>query len=279
MPWISLIRLNQPIGFALVLLPCFWALALISLQRPLPFFSTIFCIIGGILARSAGCICNDLTDQKFDIHIERTKNRALANNSLSRCQAYVLLCFLCMGALWTLCQFNRLTIVLGCTAAVLSVLYPWMKRLTDWPQVVLGFTFNFGVFIGWTAIQESFNISIVLVYAAAVIWTLYYDTIYAHQDKCDDAQMGVRSTALRLGSSSKPFLIACMIGFVLLLGLAGLCFSLHACYYICLNVATCYMLWQIHILDLDDPQSCLKIFKNNIWIGLLILFGILSNHL
>lgn len=220
--------------------------------------------------RSAGCVYNDIVDRKFDRLVERTSNRPLACGALSVSQAVALLIILLLSAAVVLLQLPTLTIMLGIASLALVFVYPWMKRITYWPQIFLGLTFNWGALMGWSAVNGSLNANVFWLYIAGIFWTLVYDTIYAHQDKDDDSIIGVKSTALKLGKRSKPFLSACAVCMVLSLNLIqGADFS----YYVAIVLVGSHLSWQILTVKLDDQASCMAKFKSNQWIGWLMLLG------
>lgn len=278
-PFAYLARLDRPIGIWLLLLPGWWGIVLGSgglfgMSLYSWFLMGLFGI-GAILMRAAGCIINDLWDRDLDKQVERTKNRPLAAGTVSRSQALVLLAGLLSISLVILLTMNRLTIVLGVLTIPLIVAYPLMKRVTWWPQAFLGITFNFGALMGYTAITDTLSFSCVLLYLAGICWTLGYDTIYAHQDKEDDALAGMKSTALLFGENSPKWvkrfyeLTALFLVLAVLIGSGSLWTSL-------LILAACsHLLWQITEWKSEDPASSLHIFRSNRDFGLLILLALL----
>ena len=224
--------------------------------------------------RGAGCTWNDFLDQKYDSKVERTKDRPLASNNISSKAALFFLFFQLVAGFLILIQFNSLTIFIGILSIIPIVIYPLMKRITWWPQIFLGLTFNWGAIIGWTAVTNSFSIYCIALYLGCIFWTVGYDTIYAHQDKIDDEFLGLKSSAIFLGKKSKPAIsIFYSIFFIsisfLLISLdpmnRWLSFSLLA-------IIGFHLIRQIYLLDIDNPEICHSIFKSNNSIGLLVFF-------
>jgi len=268
-------RLHQPTGIWLLLLPCLWGFALagggFENWRELALF-----IIGAILMRGAGCIINDMADRKFDAEVERTKNRPLASGALTMKQAFMLLAGLLGISFVILLQFNRVTILLGVLSIIPVVIYPFMKRFTYWPQAFLGLTFNWGALMGYAAIKGNLGISAILLYAAGFFWTLGYDTIYACQDTRDDIMAGVKSTALRLQSALKKWLSSFYIATIIMLAMAMIAegYRFHSLLYLVIPLLHCG--WQVWFLNPASPQSALKIFKSNVITGIAIFLALLS---
>ena len=278
-PFAYLARLDRPIGIWLLLLPGWWGVllgsgGLFGMSLYSWFLIGLFGI-GAVLMRAAGCVINDLWDRDLDKQVERTKNRPLAAGTVSRSQAMCLLAGLLSISLVILLTMNRLTIVLGVLTIPLIVAYPLMKRVTWWPQAFLGITFNFGALMGYTAITGTLSFSCVFLYLAGICWTLGYDTIYAHQDKEDDALAGMKSTALLFGENSPKWvkrfyeLTALFLVLAVLISSGSLWTSL-------LILAACsHLLWQITEWKSEDPASSLHIFRSNRDFGLLILLALL----
>ena len=274
-PYVHLARLDRPIGVWLLLLPGWWGILLASAQLSGLTFNTVWLMVlfgvGAIVMRAAGCVINDLWDRNMDAEVERTKTRPLASGDLTVLQGVVFLGALLFLGFCILMLLNGATIILGLVSIPLVILYPLAKRFTDWPQAVLGLTFNFGALMGWTAVMGGIGIQAILLYAAGFFWTMGYDTIYAHQDKEDDALIGVRSTALKFGDDSKMW----VSGFyaVMLLCLAT-ALSLSAVNLIALPglaVIAVHLFWQMSRWDPDDNQSSLKMFQSNRDLGLIVL--------
>ncbi|MDG1691368.1 MAG: 4-hydroxybenzoate octaprenyltransferase [Alphaproteobacteria bacterium] len=277
LPYAKLARLDRPIGTWLLFWPCFWGLALAASEGNAypPIVSLALFGFGALVMRGAGCTFNDIVDRNIDAKVARTAARPLPSGQLSLRQAWqFLLAQLAVGFL-VLIQFNWLTIGLGVTSLVLVASYPFMKRFTYWPQFFLGLTFNWGALMGYTAINASLSPAALLLYAAGVFWTLGYDTIYAHQDREDDALIGVKSSALKLGRHTKLALVgfygatlACLAGVGMLGGMSVL-------FWPALGVVAYHLAWQIYRLNIDDPENCLYLFRLNRDTGLIIGASIL----
>ena len=273
--FVQLTRLNQPIGFFLLFWPCTWGLALaynFNGETNLYLKHIILFFLGSILMRSAGCIFNDIVDKDFDKKVERTKERPIASGKISVLNAFFYIILLCLTALIILLQFNTLTIALGVGSVIFAFAYPFMKRFTYWPQLFLGLTFNWGIIIGWTSTTNYLSIEPIILYIAAIFWTLGYDTIYGIQDMQDDEIIGVKSTSIKFENNIKLFVGACY----------GLCilFILVLCimmeinkYFLLLSILFILTLvYQIIIFRTDNPKSCHSAFKiNNLTGGLIFL--------
>ena len=206
--FIELTRLNKPIGFMLLFWPCSWGLAYAHTINPnLDLFSyyLILFFLGSVLMRSAGCIFNDIVDKDFDKKVKRTKKRPIASGKISVIQSFIYVFILCLIAFLILIQFNHLTIILGMSSMILAFSYPFMKRITYWPQLFLGITFNWGIVMAWTAINNNINMEIIILYLSAIFWTLGYDTIYGAQDMSDDEIIGLKSTSIKFKNNIKLF--------------------------------------------------------------------------
>ena len=270
-PYMRLARADRPIGAWLLLIPCWWGLALASNGWPDWCFIALF-FVGAFVMRAAGCTVNDLADRNFDRVVARTANRPIASGQLTLFHATVFLVILLIIGLAILLQFNTITIYLGVASLLLVAIYPFMKRFTYWPQAFLGLTFNWGSLMGWTTISGELNAPALWLYAAGVCWTLGYDTIYAHQDKTDDLLVGVKSTALKFGEHTLIWLILFYCATIILLGTIGVLMDLAWPYFVGLSVGAGHFLWQLLTVNLDIPVSCLKVFKSNRDFG-LIIFG------
>ncbi|MDX1402325.1 MAG: 4-hydroxybenzoate octaprenyltransferase [Kiloniellales bacterium] len=277
----KLARIDRPIGVWLLLYPCWcsYAMALkatsnLAIANLNDLWLALLFAVGAFVMRAAGCTINDIADRDIDAKVARTALRPLPSGQISLLQAFVFLGLLLIAGLVVLLQFNSFTIWLGVSSLVLVASYPFMKRFTYWPQAWLGLTFNWGMLMGWSAVTGSLSAPAYLLYAAGIFWTLGYDTIYAHQDKEDDAFAGVKSTALRLGSKTKPWLFAFYGLTVLFLGAAGLSVSFNWIYFTGLGVIALHFCWQILSLNIDDPKGCLMRFKSNRHIGLILLIAI-----
>jgi 4-hydroxybenzoate polyprenyltransferase len=276
-PYLRLARFDRPIGAWLLLFPAWWsqALAELSLGRPWPSpgYLLLF-LVGAFVMRGAGCTYNDIIDRDVDARVARTAARPIPSGQVSVAQAFAFLGVLCLLGLVVLLQLNWFTVLLGASSLLLIAVYPFAKRFTSWPQVVLGLTFKWGALVGWAAVTGSLALPALLLYAGSVLWTVGYDTIYAHQDKEDDALVGLKSTALRLGDATRPWLVAFYAGAVLLWGSAGLLAGARLAFLLALALAAAQLAWQVASLDIRDPTSCLVRFKSNRWVGWLLLLGL-----
>ncbi|MBY0422406.1 MAG: 4-hydroxybenzoate octaprenyltransferase [Parvularculaceae bacterium] len=276
-PYLRLMRADRPIGTWLLYLPCLWGLAFAGVDACLgasPLLVLLFAL-GSIAMRGAGCAYNDIVDRDIDAKVARTARRPIPNGDVSVVAAVAFLIALSLVGLVVLLQLNRFAIGLGLASLVLVAAYPFMKRVTWWPQAWLGLTFNWGVLMGYAAVTGLLSPSAIALYLAGVAWTLGYDTIYAHQDKEDDALIGVRSTALRLGGQSRLFVLLCYAGTIGLFVVAGALADVTAYYYAALIPAALHFAWQVRRLDVDDPSLCLRLFKSNRDAGFLLLAVIL----
>ena len=277
--FIELTRLKRPIGFMLLFWPCAWGLTLaydFSNNLSNYFFYLSLFFLGSVLMRSAGCIVNDICDKEFDKRVERTKNRPLASNKVSIHLAIFYIVILCGLAFLVLINFNNLTIILALSSMPLAFTYPLMKRFTYWPQLFLGITFNYGLILGWTAIQGEINAVAVIFYLGAIFWTLGFDTIYGYQDLKDDEIIGVKSTSIKFKKKPKLFLIICYLIFMISLVLVGFFMKLNTAFYFFILIPIVHLFfYQIFSFNYKDPKNCLKIFKINNFFGAIVLFNIL----
>lgn len=278
-PYAQLMRLDRPIGWWLLLIPCWWGLALAHIAQSTPpnmWYAFLF-LVGSIIMRGAGCTINDIADRKFDAQVERTQNRPIASGRITVTQALIFLGAQLLAGLVILMQFNGYSIRLAICSLVIVAIYPFTKRFTYYPQVILGLAFNWGALIGWTAIHGSLSTAPVLLYVSGIFWTLAYDTIYAHQDKEDDILIGVKSTALKFGNTTPLFLII-FFATSLALILAS-CIIVQASWpaYVGIVIAALHAAWQVARFDGDESKLCLKLFKSNRTFGLIILLGLLTD--
>ncbi|XP_004492586.1 4-hydroxybenzoate polyprenyltransferase, mitochondrial [Cicer arietinum] len=280
-PYAQLARLDKPIGTWLLLWPCVWSITLAAPPGLLPDFKMLALFgCGALLLRGAGCTINDLIDRDIDTKVERTKLRPVASGLLTPFQGLSFLGFQLLLGLGILLQLNNYSRVLGASSLLLVFSYPLMKRFTFWPQAFLGLTFNWGALLGWAAVKGNLDPSIVLpLYASGVCWTLVYDTIYAHQDKEDDLKVGVKSTALHFGDSTKEWLTGFGIASVGSLALSGFNAELGWPYYAFLVAASGHLGWQIWTVDLSSRSDCNRKFVSNKWFGAIIFGGILAGRL
>ncbi|WP_440915066.1 4-hydroxybenzoate octaprenyltransferase [Candidatus Pelagibacter sp.] len=277
--FIELTRLKKPIGYMLLFWPCAWGLTLaydFSSSWNDYYFYLILFFLGSVLMRSAGCIVNDILDRKFDAEVFRTKDRPIASGKISVKLAIVYSIILCLLAFLVLINFNVFTIILALGSMPLAFTYPLMKRFTYWPQLFLGITFNYGLILGWTAINAEINIIPILFYFGAIFWTLGYDTIYGFQDIKDDEIIGLKSTSIKFKGSAKKFLFLCYSILIVLFFIGGIFMEFHYVYYFLLLIPIIHLFfYQIKVFNLKDPMSCLKTFKSNNLFGLIILINIL----
>lgn len=264
-----LARLDRPIGTWLLLIPCWWGLAL----GPQPFrldLALLFAI-GAIAMRGAGCTINDLADRRFDAMVERTRNRPLAAGRLTVMQALLFLAAQLLVGLCVLAAIPAPAQIVALASLPLVVIYPFMKRFTYWPQLFLGFTFNWGILVGAAAVHSSITPACVILYMAGIAWTLGYDTIYAHQDKEDDLLVGVKSSALRLGGATVTALTIFYAAVIALLALALLVNSTSAIWLPAIVFPALHLAWQVKTLDIDGRANCLERFRANRTTGFLVL--------
>jgi 4-hydroxybenzoate polyprenyltransferase len=274
-PYLRLMRADRPIGTWLLLLPCWQGLALGAIAAPLSpatalWWAALFAV-GSIVMRGAGCAYNDIADRDFDAKVARTALRPIPSGQISVARAWGFLFALSLVGLVVLLQFNRLTVILGALSLALVAAYPFMKRITWWPQAWLGLTFNWGALMGYSSVTGEIGVPALLLYASGVAWTLGYDTIYAHQDKEDDALIGVKSSARRLGAGTKPALTAFYGAALVLAASAYLAGGGPLAGLLLFVIAAAHFRWQIKAADINDAESCLRVFRSNRDAGLLIL--------
>lgn len=280
-PYLRLMRLDKPIGTWLLYLPCTWSIALASDPGCLPHLGILTLFgTGALLMRGAGCTINDMWDKDFDKKVARTATRPIAAGEISQMQALVFLGGQLTLALGVLLCLNYYSIALGAASLSLVISYPLMKRITYWPQFVLGLTFNWGALLGWAAVKGSCDWSVCLpLYFSGVMWTLIYDTIYAHQDKEDDIKVGVKSTALRFQEQTKPWLSGFTVAMMSGLVAAGINAEQTLPYYAVLSAVAIHLTHQIYTLDINKPEDCWKKFVSNRNLGLLLFLGIVCGNL
>ena len=278
--FIELTRLNKPIGFMLLFWPCSWGLAFsynINQNLGLFIYYLILFFLGSVLMRSAGCIVNDIVDKDFDKKVTRTKNRPIASGRITIKRSLVYASILCLIAFFILIQFNPFTIMLGMGSMILAFSYPFMKRITYWPQLFLGVTFNWGIIMSWAAVNNSISQEIAVLYVAAIFWTLGYDTIYGAQDISDDEIIGVKSTSIKFKKNMKLFVIFSYFFTALLIAylfLDNVKLDLST-FFISLFYTS--LIYQLFKLKINNPKSCLNTFKINNYTGLFLFLGIYLN--
>jgi 4-hydroxybenzoate polyprenyltransferase len=277
-PYLRLSRLDRPIGSWLLLMPCWWSAALaagvIGNLGRLPLTLVLF-FIGAFVMRGAGCTWNDITDRDLDALVERTRSRPIPAGQVSVPQAVVFLVVQALMGLAVLLQFNRFAVATGIASLVIVAVYPFMKRITWWPQIVLGLAFSWGALMGFAVMQERIDATALLFYAGSIAWVIGYDTIYAHQDAEDDALIGIKSTALLFGARTRP---ALMVFYGLAVALIGAALALAEARWpawIGLAAFAAHLVWQIRRVQTSDPALCLRIFKSNRDAGLLLFAGLL----
>ena len=276
---IELTRLKRPIGYMLLFWPCAWGLTIafdFSKNIEIYLFYLILFLLGSILMRSAGCIVNDIVDRKFDRRVARTKNRPIASGKISVNLGLLYTLILCITAFLVLLNFNYLTIIVALGSMPLAFTYPLMKRYTYWPQLFLGITFNYGLILGWLSVTNEISIIPILFYLGAIFWTLGYDTIYGFQDIKDDEIIGLKSTSIKFKQNPIIFLILCYFIFILTLLIVGYLMNFNKISLIIYFLVVYQIFFnQIKKLNIKDPKSCLKIFKSNNLLGLLVLIGLI----
>ncbi len=279
-PYFRLARLDRPIGAWLLLFPCWWSLALAARPGnwPDPWLMILFGI-GALVMRGAGCTINDIVDRDIDAKVARTATRPLVSGQLSPTRAYGFLGLQLAVGLVILLQLSATAIWLGVASLILVAIYPFMKRITWWPQAFLGLTFNWGALMGWAAVRDEVAWPAILLYAAGFFWTLSYDTIYAHQDKEDDTLIGVKSTALRLGKGTRSWLLGFDAAMLALLVAVGAGTGLAWVYYLAVLAVAAHLKWQEANVNLDDPKDCLAKFRSNRTIGWILLAGLVFGRL
>jgi 4-hydroxybenzoate polyprenyltransferase len=277
-PYLRLARLDRPIGSWLLLLPCWWSAALAAIAaggaRPNLTHIALF-FVGAFAMRGAGCTWNDIVDRNLDASVERTRSRPIPSGQVSVKRAFGFLLLQALIGLAVLLSFNRFTIALGIASLAIVAVYPFMKRITYWPQIVLGLAFSWGALMGWAAAFGALAIAPLLLYAGSIAWVIGYDTIYAHQDREDDALIGIKSTALLFGEHTKS-----MLGFfyalaVALIGAAGYTAGAGIVFAIGLLAFAGHLAWQVARLDIDDPDRCLALFKSDRDAGFILFAGML----
>jgi len=276
-PYLRLARLDRPIGSWLLLMPCWWSLGIAGMRAgefPNPWHIVLF-FIGAFAMRGAGCTWNDLVDRDLDGRVERTRSRPIPSGQVSVKQAYAFMLLQMLVGLAVLLQFNVFTIFCGFASLSVIVIYPFMKRITYWPQIVLGLAFSWGALMGWPATFARLDWQPIVLYAGSICWVIAYDTIYAHQDREDDMLVGIKSTALLFRERTKPMLAAFYVAAVLLIGLAGLMSGGGVIFLFGLALFAAHLAWQVWIIDIDDPAQCLMLFKSNRDAGLLLFAAML----
>jgi 4-hydroxybenzoate polyprenyltransferase len=277
-PYLRLARLDRPIGSWLLLMPCWWSAGLAAIAAreswPDPWHVLLF-FIGAFSMRGAGCTWNDIVDRDLDGLVERTRSRPIPSGQVSARNAFVFLVLQALVGLAVLLQFNAFTIATGIASLAVVAVYPFLKRVTYWPQIGLGLAFSWGALMGWPAVFGRLDAPAFILYAGSISWVIAYDTIYAHQDREDDALIGIKSTALLFGERTKPILAAFFTGAVVLIGIAGYLAGASVYFAAGLMGFAVHLGWQVAKLDIADPALCLRLFKSNRDAGLILFAGMI----
>ncbi|HEY4774547.1 MAG TPA: 4-hydroxybenzoate octaprenyltransferase [Xanthobacteraceae bacterium] len=277
-PYLRLARLDRPIGSWLLLMPCWWssALANVALRDPIPnVWHIVLFFVGAFAMRGAGCTWNDIVDRDYDARVARTRSRPIPSGQVSLAQAAAFLMAQALVGLLVLVQFNRFTIAAGLASLGVVAIYPFMKRITYWPQIVLGLAFSWGALMGWPAAFGRLDWPALLLYAGSIAWVIGYDTIYAHQDREDDALLGLKSTALLFGERTRPILATFYAIAVIGIGAAGVAAGGGPLFALGLAAFAVHLGWQVWRLDIANPDLCLALFKSNRDAGLILFAGLL----
>lgn len=281
-PFLDLARFDRPIGTWLLLFPCWWSLALaeLSLGQVIPNpNSLLLFVIGAFAMRGAGCTWNDIVDRDYDAKVARTASRPIPSGKVTIPQALIFACVLSLIGLMVLLTFNTFTIGLAIASLALVFAYPFAKRFTNWPQLVLGLGFNWGALVGWASATGSLNTAPLVLYAGCVAWTLGYDTIYAHQDREDDLKIGVKSTAIRLAEATPTWIAVFYALAIGLWGLAAWMAGAKTIFFAGLLLAAVHFAWQVRTLDINDATNCLRRFQSNRTIGVIVFLALVGELL
>jgi 4-hydroxybenzoate polyprenyltransferase len=273
-PYLRLARLDRPIGSWLLLMPCWWSVGLAGMHndRFPSLWHIVLFFIGAFAMRGAGCTWNDLVDRDLDGRVERTRSRPIPSGQVTVAQATMFMVAQALVGFLVLIQFNRFTVATGIASLLVVVVYPFMKRITYWPQIFLGLAFSWGALMGWPAAFGRLDWPAVVLYAGSILWVIGYDTIYAHQDRDDDLLIGIKSTALLFGERTPTMLATFYAGAIVLIAAAGFMAGGGIMFTIGIVAFAAHLAWQVARLDIDDPAHCLVLFKSNRDAG-LILFG------
>jgi 4-hydroxybenzoate polyprenyltransferase len=281
-PYARLARWDRPIGFWLLFWPCAFSLALTTIRRPeagFDYYALVLCFVGAVLMRGAGCTFNDIVDRNIDARVERTRSRPIPSKQVTAYQAFLFFGLQSILGFIVLIQFNLMTIFVGAASLVLVGIYPFMKRITFWPQLFLGLAFSWGALVGWTSQIEFIGLAPLMLYAGCIAWTIGYDTIYALQDIDDDALIGVKSTARLFGDRSGTAVAGFYALAILLWAVAGFAAGAGPVFGIGLALVAAGLVWQVVTLDVADPANALMRFKANHWIGVLLTAVMLADWL
>jgi 4-hydroxybenzoate polyprenyltransferase len=276
-PYLRLARLDRPIGSWLLLMPCWWSVGLAGMRAgALPsLWHIVLFFIGAFAMRGAGCTWNDLVDRNLDGLVERTRSRPIPSKQVSVAQATAFMLAQALIGLAVLVQFNRFTVMCGFVSLAVVAIYPFMKRITYWPQIVLGLAFSWGALMGWPAAFGRLDAPAFVLYAGSIAWVIGYDTIYAHQDRDDDLLIGIKSTALLFGERTAPMLAAFYAAAVMLIAVAGLMAGGRLIFMLGIVAFAAHLAWQVFRLDIGDSAYCLKLFKSNRDAGFILFAAML----
>ena len=279
-PYLRLARLDRPIGSWLLLMPCWWSAGLAAIAAgapyPNPWHVTLF-FVGAFAMRGAGCTWNDIVDRDLDGKVERTRSRPIPSGQVTAKQAAMFLVLQALVGLAVLLQFNAFTIATGIASLTTVAIYPFLKRVTYWPQIGLGLAFSWGALMGWPAVFGRLDLPALILYAGSICWVIAYDTIYAHQDREDDALIGIKSTAILFAENSRPILSAFFAAAVALIGLAGWMAGGRLWFALALAGFAVHLAWQVRTLDISNPALCLRLFRANRDAGLILFAGMIAD--
>jgi 4-hydroxybenzoate polyprenyltransferase len=277
-PYARLARLDRPIGWWLLLWPCWWSSALATnyVEAPVPVLPHLLLfLVGAIVMRGAGCTYNDIVDRKIDAAVARTRSRPIPSGQVSVAGAFVFMILLALIGLVVLLQFDPFTILLGIASLGAIVIYPFLKRFTNWPQIGLGISFSWGALMGWSALFGDVDLPAIVLYLGCIFWVIGYDTIYALQDKEDDTLAGVRSTARLFGRGAKRLIAVSYVAAALLFAVSFWLADTDIIAFVGLALGTAHLAWQVNTLDTENPDRCLRLFRSNRDYGWILFLGIL----
>jgi len=279
-PYLRLARLDRPIGSWLLLMPCWWSAGLAAIHAGAPYpnpWHVVLFFIGAFAMRGAGCTWNDLVDRDLDAQVERTRSRPIPSGQVTPTQAFFFLVLQALVGLAVLLQFNWFTVATGITSLATVAIYPFLKRVTYWPQIGLGLAFSWGALMGWPAVFGKLEMPAFILYAGSICWVIAYDTIYAHQDREDDALIGIKSTAILFAEDTRPMLAAFFGAAVVLIGIAGWMSGGGLIFALGLAAFAMHLAWQVKRLDISDPALCLRLFKSNRDAGLILFAAMIAD--
>ncbi len=271
-PYLLLLRIDRPVGSWLLLMPCWWGVAMASTGMPDWKLILLF-FIGAFTMRGAGCVFNDIVDRDFDAKVVRTALRPIPSGQVSVAKAFIFFNVICFVGLLVLLQLNMFSIWVGMGALIPLAIYPFMKRFVHFPQLFMGFAFNWGAMLGWAAVRGELSLAPGLLYIAGIFWTLGYDTIYAHQDKEDDMLVGIKSLAVRLGDSTRPWIAFFYFITILLIIAAGYVSGINWIFYPAMAIPAAHLIWQVSTIDFENAKDCLSKFKLNRDFGFLVFIA------